>query len=521
MAHRLTSLVATLALLGLAAALAGQTAPARATASWTVLSAAGRRALATTVAGDREMVGVDELASAFQLAVREDTLAGGLVVSYKGRTILLTPDQSLVSVSGRLVSLASPVMREGRRWLVPLDFISRALAPVYDAKLDLRRASRLVVVGDLRVPRVVVRVEATPAQAHVTLEIAPRTAQTVVQEAGRLLVRFEADALDASLATSTAPGLVEAVKVVDHATLAIDLGPRYGSYRASAPPSDPGPLRLAIDVMAATSDTPMPPGTPPAEPPAELPPALLAPPPPGIRTVVIDPGHGGAEEGARGPAGILEKDVVLGVARRLKSALESRLGIRVLLTRDGDNDIGLDERAAIANNNQADLFVSLHANASPRKDVQGAQVYYLSPEGYEAARQAGEPGPQTFATLGGGSREIDVILWDMAQARHLGESAALAGLVQEELRRQVPVNAKPVQQAPFRVLVGANMAAVLVEVGFLTNAGQEKQLQSPEFQTRIAQALFEAIVRFKEQVERGHAVQPAAAAPAIRPPSLP
>jgi N-acetylmuramoyl-L-alanine amidase len=220
---------------------------------------------------------------------------------------------------------------------------------------------------------------------------------------------------------------------------------------------------------------------------------------------VIDAGHGGAEEGAKGPGGALEKQVTLSVARRLKAALESRLGLRVILTRDGDTTIGLDERAAVANNNKADLFVSLHANASPRAAISGAQVFYLSLDEYgDAAERAAHTESESLAVFGGGSRDIELILWDMAQARYIKESAALAQSVEASLRQRIPMNARAIQQAPFRVLVGANMPAVLVEMGFITNPGQEKQLQSDEFQNQIVQSLVESITRFRDAHSGSH-----------------
>ncbi len=115
-----------------------------------LLAREGRRALPVTSINNQEFVALDDLAAAFQLAVREES--GAITVTYRASTIVLTPDQALASVSGRLISLPAPPTRAGGRWLVPLDFISRALAPVYDTRLDFRRASRLLVIGDLRVP---------------------------------------------------------------------------------------------------------------------------------------------------------------------------------------------------------------------------------------------------------------------------------------------------------------------------------------------------------------------------------
>jgi N-acetylmuramoyl-L-alanine amidase len=218
---------------------------------------------------------------------------------------------------------------------------------------------------------------------------------------------------------------------------------------------------------------------------------------------VIDPGHGGDEQGTRGAGGMLEKDLVLDVARRLRSLLDARLGIRVLLTRDDDRVVPHDERASIANNNKADLFISLHANSSPNRDVKGAEVFYLSLDGLgaEARKMMEHPDSRPVPVLGGGSRDIDLILWDMAQARHLSESASFAMLVEEELRRRVEMSPNPIQQAPFRVLVAANMPAVLVEMAFLSNSDQEAQLKSDEFKNRVAQSLFDAIVRYRGRID--------------------
>ena len=146
------------------------------------------------------MVGLDDLANIFQLQIREDPAARAVTATYKNQTLVLTPDQSLVSASGRLVSLPAPLIRQGRRWLVPVEFISRALAPIYDTRLELRPASRLVIVGDLRVPRVMAQYDSSPTSLRVTFEITPRANAAVTQEANRLLVRIDADTLDAVVA---------------------------------------------------------------------------------------------------------------------------------------------------------------------------------------------------------------------------------------------------------------------------------------------------------------------------------
>ncbi len=470
-----------------------------------LLSSAGRRSVPTVVAGEHEMVALDDLAAALQLSLRDDPLAGGMTVSYKGKTIALMPDQPIASVGTRLVSLPAAVQRAGKRWLVPVEFIDRALALVYDTRLDFRKASHLVVIGELRVPRVVIRAEVQGNQARLTFDTSPKTANTVVQEANRLLVRFDADALDVSMPAATGPqGLVDGVRMADPPnTVVVLLGAKFGSFHASLVTADAASSRVVVDLLPAGALATPAPAAPPLQPVTPLPaiPEQQPATAPGVRTIVIDPGHGGTEEGARGASGLLEKDLTLTVARKLKAAIENRLGLRVLLTRDGDVTLSLDDRAAFANNNKADLFISLHANASLRKDVKGAEVFYLSPEGLTQAQQAATT-TSSLPTFGGGSREIDLILWEVAQTQHLTQSAAFAAIVEQQLRAHVPMSGRPVQQAPFRVLVGANMPAVLVEMGFLTNADQEQALGSNDFQNAVVQAVFDAIVRFRDAVEK-------------------
>jgi N-acetylmuramoyl-L-alanine amidase len=471
--------------------------------SLTLLSREGRRPLPTTIVNNQEMVALDDLAALFQLTVREDALVAGVTVGYKGKTIVLTPDQALASVGGRLVSLPAPPLRSGRRWLVPVEFINRALALISDTRLDLRKTARLVLIGDVRVPRVVIRHELTDSQAHVTFDVSPPTPHPVIQEPGRLLIRFEAEALDATLPTFTSAGLIQAIRIQEPSTIVLELGSRFAAFRASDQPPENGVARTVIDVLpAAAETTPAPPASTPS-PQLEPPPLLGTTPSTAIRTIVIDPGHGGDENGTRGASGTLEKDVTLSVARRLKGALENRLGVRALLTRDGDRRVELDERAAFANNNKADLFVSLHANASVRRSAKGAEVFYLNLDRYgdEARRQAALEA-QSLPSFGGPAREIEVILWDLAQARFIDQSAALAATVEGELASRVPMSVRPLQEGPFRVLVGANMPAVLVEMGYLSNPDQEAQLKSSEFQTSLVSALFESVVRFRDHLDQ-------------------
>src|SRR4026207_390069 len=165
---------------------------------YTVISREGRRPLATRTMSGQEMFALDDLARLFNVVVREDAAAGGLTVTAGTATIALTAGQSLASLNGRLISLPAPPVRDGRAWFVPVDFVARALAPAI-GRVDLRKPSRLIIVGDIRAPRIVGRMESLGSLARLTLDIAPATPHNVVQEGTKLTIRFEADMLDAAL----------------------------------------------------------------------------------------------------------------------------------------------------------------------------------------------------------------------------------------------------------------------------------------------------------------------------------
>lgn len=471
----------------------------------TLISREGRRPIPTTVLSGQELIALDDVASLFQVSVREDTLAGGITITYRGRTIVASTDQPMVSVSGRVVTLPSPAVRSGRRWLVPVEFLSRALAPIYDARIDLRRTSRLLIVGDLRVPRVTARIDSPGPPTRATIEISPPAPVMVSVEAGRVVARIEADALDLSLPGSGG-GLIEQIRAGDQPTaVAVMLSGRSGMARAA--PSEAGNVtRVTIDVAATTPPAETAAAPPPAPGPAEPAPPLSVSPRPAVQTIVIDPGHGGDDMGARGADGAEEKQITLEVARRLRTLIETRLGVRVILTRDDDRAVGLDERAAVANNSKADLFLSLHANAAVSPGVTGAEVLYprLDSEA-EDARRLADTDAVSLPVLGGATRTIDVLRWDLAQARHVDASAVFAAMLEEDLRAHVTMGPRPRQDAPLRVLMGANMPAALIEIAYLTNAEQARLAQSEAYQNALSQAMYDAVLRFRSYLEERRA----------------
>ena len=474
----------------------------------TVISPSGREQIAVMNAGGAEMVALDDIARLLALDVREDSRAGTLSVTGSGGDLIMTPGQQIVSVDERLVSLRAAPRQDGGRWLVPLDFLNRALALVSGQPLEFRARSKLLLVGDVRVPRVSAAYRAGPARGRLSLEVSPAAEHAIERQDGRLVVTFEADAIDLERAPDLRGGLATRFGLAaGGAGVTIDLGPDLDSYAVSRETA-PGGATLQIDLLArrsAPDPTPAPAPRLPAR--TDLLPDFSTG--PAVRIAVIDPGHGGDDHGSEGAAGSLEKDITLAIARQLRDAIEYRIGLRVILTRERDETVALDTRAAIANNNKADVFISLHVNASPRPAAAGTAVYYLSIDEYGAeAREIADSELRPVPVVGGGSREIGLIRWEMAQFRYVGQSGRLAEMVEQELGRRVLLSPLPAQQAPLRVLVGANMPAVLVELGSISDPDAEERLTSTVFQADIVDAIVAGIRLYSDDLGRARQFAP-------------
>lgn len=461
------------------------TASAQAPLPYRVIGSDGTRTLPVVRgSGTTDFVALDTLARFFNIAMREDARTGGVVLAVGAQRVALTEGQATVSAGGRLVSLSAPVTKDGAAWIVPIDFL-RVLDPLLDRRIDIRRGSRLVVMGTAIVPRVVPQFERTATGGRLIITVEPGATSRTTRDGNLVTVRFQADALDLTPLTSAPAEWLANVRA-DGPALYLELGSAVSNVR-QADAQDPG--RLTLDLIAATPVTPVRPDP--------VAPAPSIDRPGTMRTVAIDPGHGGSDAGSRSASGLEEKHVTLAVAQRLKGMLESRFGLRVILTRDSDTDVAIDRRAALANNNKADLFISLHANGSPMPAMRGWQVQSLDPAEYAssaAAQRGGTDLDQAVPVVGGGMRVIGTVPWRLAQIPHAGRSSQLGGMLAARLGEAgLPPQAAPFHQAPLRVLVGANMPAVLVELGFLTNPADAELLGSSAFQGAVAEVMVSVI----------------------------
>jgi N-acetylmuramoyl-L-alanine amidase len=217
-----------------------------------------------------------------------------------------------------------------------------------------------------------------------------------------------------------------------------------------------------------------------------------------IARIVIDPGHGGHDTGTIGPTGLREKDVVLDVGLRLKKLLERKVGCDVVMTRSDDTFIPLEERTAIANEKAADLFVSIHANASRDRNARGIETYYLN---FTSNPDALEVAARENATSQESVHQLQDLIKKIAMKEKIEESEEFARQLQKEICQRTArwsgnQRDRGVKKAPFVVLIGANMPSVLAEISFLTNPRDEKSLRRSDYRQKIAEALYQGILDY-------------------------
>jgi N-acetylmuramoyl-L-alanine amidase len=237
-----------------------------------------------------------------------------------------------------------------------------------------------------------------------------------------------------------------------------------------------------------------------------------------LSRVVIDPGHGGHDQGTEGPHGLLEKDLVLDVAQRLGALIEQRLGAEVIFTRSDDTFIPLEGRTALANEKKADLFLSIHANSSSTPRIAGVETFYLNISG---TKDALDVASRENASSQKSIFELTDLIQKIAKHDKSEESREFAGRIQTALyafsARNIPGSKnRGVKSAPFVVLIGANMPSILAEIGFLSNPKEEVLLKKPDYRQKLADALCRGVSRYADSLSHFQMAQTPAMA-SVRP----
>ncbi len=420
---------------------------------------------------------------------------GSYLLSIGDTQVVLAAGSPVVTVGSDIVSLSQPVTPGGGGLMVPLDLLRKTFGDLAGWSIDwLPEASRLSIAKrQARLVPVAVDVVHLQGTTTVVLQFPAVPRYKIDQKPGRIEVQMLGDRIAASLPSALDDPLVEGVDPSpDRLVIRLLRGATADSYTLE------NPFRIVFDVHQPGQAT-GPVGTGPA----------VGLDRPGIRTIVIDPGHGGTETGAIGPSGVQEKELTLLLARALASQLAERLGVRTELTRTNDSVVSFDARTALANQNKAELFISIHLNSSLGTGAHGAETYFLANRATDP-RAADSANVENSASAGSGLagdadpaalEDLQLMLWDLAQSRYLEQSQRLANMIQGELNQALDLRDRGVKQAPFRVLVGAAMPAVLVELGFISNPDEEKKLQDAGYRAQLVDALVRAVGHYKELVE--------------------
>lgn len=425
---------------------------------------------------------------------------------------------AIVTVGETIVSLSQPPVRGEGEVLVPLDFLRKTYGDVLGYTFEWRPETSQLTVGRRGARELSLLADVVHQQGITTvvLQFSDVPRYQIDRQPNAVTVQMVGDRVVPPPPQRVTDPLVQDVAVnPNQIRVQLVPGAEVESYILE------NPFRLVLDVHQPSSLAVDEPAAEPQRPQEK----------PGVRTIVIDPGHGGAESGAVGPSGVLEKDLTLILARDLEARLERTLPVRVILTRNEDITLPHDTRAALANQNQGDLFISIHLNSSIGGGAHGTETYFLSTGAATDARAAqaaaaenprptpGAPG-EGAAAPDPAMEDLQLILWDLAQSHHLAESQRFANLVQREFNQTLQLRDRGVKQAPFRVLMGAAMPAVLVEVGFVSNADEEAKLQDPAYRAGLIDALARAVEQYKAMVE-GRPAPGATPAPGAAPGATP
>ncbi len=443
----------------------------------------------TTIAGP--LVEVQPLIGALGGELEIGPLGEAHELTLNERTFAFGPGSDAVTSGPEIIDLSQAAIAGQTGAQVPLDLLDNIYGHNLGYEFTWNQAARMLLVRHQPARELGMHFNLVHVQGVTTVvfQFSTRPRYRVTTEPRSVLVELIGDRLAGNTARSLpTDDLVLGISV---ATNGIRLQLADGATVENYVLDDP--YRLVFDVFRD--------GRQPAPGEPTAPPGRRRERPTGIRTIVLDPGHGGADTGAVGRSGLEEKRLSLQIARVIKRLLEERLPVRVVLTRDGDGEVTLERRAALANQNKGDLFISLHLNSAVGSSARGVETYFLSLDATATSQAHAAAAASVGSQEGDPLFDLQLELWDLAQSRHLADSRTFAQLIQEELNEALELGGRGVRQAPLRVLMGVAMPAVLVELGFLSNPNEEVKLQDPEYRLQLADALVKAVTRYRAQAQ--------------------
>jgi len=463
----------------------------------------GERTLRTARFDGALYVSAEELAEVLGARVFTSSKAPKVVLTFDGSEITLTAWNPFVVIEGDAFQLLGEVALRGDELWVPADQFLALLARRFPDRIHYRKEDRTLELQPLSHNLLAISTEDKVNGVLVSIRTSRPFAEKHVSTRfshGWLYIDIYGGKIDSSrLKTTNRSKLVRKIvplQLGETAQISLRLRQEVGQrkvYVREDPPSILVSLRtseaISADVLEALR--------------RERRKWV-------IDTVVIDPGHGGHDPGAIGRNGTYEKNVTLAIAKRLKYYLERDVGVKVYLTRNGDQFVPLKDRTKFANKMGAKLFISIHANANRSRRVGGATTYFLGPAKTEEAREVArlensviryEDDVHAYEDL----TDENFILAAMAQNAFNHESQDLAALIQQNLARYTGLEDRGVKQAGYYVLIGAAMPNVLVETAFISNPREERLLRSKKFQDRVARAIAAGVKAFKNRYEKDFA----------------
>jgi N-acetylmuramoyl-L-alanine amidase len=459
---------------------------------------AGQSSLTVLTKDQVVYASLNEFSRLLSLGIRHYPENKKAILSVGARSVKITALNPFVAVDTQVIQMPVPTLEVAEEVYVPLACFLNILNPIMTRPVDYDDSARRLRIGRLLSNITGVSIEELANGCIIRISTTLPFTQTDVSAYVRnewLYVTLVGGRLDSlSLVSDKKSGFVSRIRPFpfkDSAQIAFLLDRKVGDPEVQA-----GADGVAISLRSAGRR-----------------PSTALPPENGDKTrwlidrIILDPGHGGRDPGAMGPSGLKEKEANLDIAQRLKKLLEEK-GLEVLMTRDGDNYVTLQDRTRFANANGGKLFVSIHANTNPKKSIRGVSTYLLGNKKTEQALAVAEKensvieleeSQEAYRELQNAAHILNAI----AQSSYLKESEDLAQMVNSEIHVRTQIPDQGVYQAGLFVLMGAAMPRILVETAFLSNTYDERLLKTRSFRQKVAEALSNSILQFKKKYEQG------------------
>lgn len=460
----------------------------------------GKGTIETRDSGGHEAIALSDLVRAMGGRSGKDQVSQYPFWEVNGHRVVFSTNTAMLSIDGKIVSLKTTPVESGGDLLLGPEFIQTVFPRLgfpLDERLEATPSPAKPEPAQEAAPEGKVLMEKSVSfdLVRISLKGSMVSLAETKKDGTRLLVRLPRGKAEFA-AENLGEGIASAISVQDEGreiSITLDKG-----FRSFETVSLKNPERLVIMIKGEGQKPPAP-GAEVSKPPEAAPYRPAAPAKRHGRILVaLDPGHGGQDTGALGKEGTIEKDLTLDYCSRIRDALEKE-GIDTVLTRNGDVFVPLRDRTAIANFNKADIFLSIHFNSSPLKTVKGSESYIMSREATDLwSRELAEK--ENYSPQGEqGGNGLSLILWNLAQNQYIVESTSIAGELQQSLNNLFGTKDRGVRQAPFAVLEGAQMPAVLLEIAFLSNPVEARDIKNTEFSDGIIKAIVSPICRFRDR----------------------